>query len=186
MGIKTSQQFDPFTDRTARDIRNSLSESFVAALAARDPAKYMNAARKRREQNLTAKHAAYIDDRLLRYAHIFNVIRAYGIVAPLKQALVIWNQGLFFEFHDHLEAFWKAAAGDQRQVLKGLIKAAGVYIHLEQHHRQAAERLAKKSYALLVQYPDCLSFIANYKTLLKKLKNCEPDPPRLEISSFRD
>ena len=186
MGIKTSKKFDPFADRTARDIRNELSEKFVDALAVLDPHKYLNAARKLREQNLLSVHADYIDDRLQRYNHVFEEIQADRIGDPLQQALVIWNRGLFFEFHDHLEMLWQAAAGDQRQALKGLIKAAGVYIHLEQDHRQAAESLAKKSYDLIQQYASCLTFIANIETLLEKLKLADTVPPQLEISSFRD
>ena len=184
--IKRINKFDPFTDRTARDIRNSLSEAFVTAVAAKDPDEYLNTVRKWRAQDLSSPHADYIDDRFRRYDHVFYAIRAGGIDDPLQQALLIWNQGLFFEFHDHLETLWLAATGDQRQALKGLIKAAGVYIHLEQDHRQVAESLAMKSYDLLRQYAHCLSFIANYKTLLEKLKYCEPAPPRLEISSFHD
>ena len=186
MEIKTVERFDPFTDRRARDIRNSLSEAFVAALAAKDHEQYLHMAQKWQAQNLSSFYADYIDDRLLRYENVFNAVQTGGIDDPLQQAIVVWNQGLFFEFHDHLETLWQAATGDQRQALKGLIKAAGVYIHLEQHHHQAAQRLAMKSYELLRQYPHCLSFIANYKTLLGKLKNFEPTPPRLEISSFRD
>lgn len=180
------EKFDPFTDRTARDIRNSLSETFVAALAAKDPERCLNIAQKWREQNVSSLYIDYIDDRLLRYENVFTAVQTGAIKDKLQQALVVWNQHLFFEFHDHLEPIWQAATGDQRQALKGLIKAAGVYIHLEQHHHQAAENLAMKSYDLLQQYPHCLSFIANYKALLGKLKNFEPIPPRLEISSFRD
>ena len=179
--LKKNERFDPFVDRTARDIRNSLSESFVAALAVRDPAKYLNAARKWREQNLSDLHADYIVNRLLRYENVFDAVRAGGINDPLQQALVIWNQHLFFEFHDHLEALWQTATGDQRQALKGLIKAAGVYIHLEQHHRQAAKSLAMKLYQLLRQYAHCLAFIANHETLLDKLESGDPVPPRLKI-----
>ena len=179
MGIKAPNRFDPFTDRTARDIRNSLSESFVAALATRDPDKYMNAARKWREQNLSARHIEYIGDRLLHYDQVYDAIRTGGIDDPLQRALVIWNQRLFFEFHDHLETLWQSATGDQRQALKGLIKAAGVYIHHEQHHRQAAKSLAMKSYQLLQQYVHCLAFIGNYETLLDKLESGDPVPPRL-------
>ncbi|MGD8740038.1 MAG: DUF309 domain-containing protein [Desulfobacterales bacterium] len=179
--LKKREQFDPFVDRTARDIRNSLSESFVAALAVRDPAKYLIVARKWREQNLSALHADYIGDRLLRYQHVFNAFQAGGMNDPLQQAVIIWNQRLFFEFHDYLEPHWKAATGDQRQVLKGLIKAAGVYIHLEQHHRQAAKSLAMKSYQLLRKYAHCLAFIANHETLLDKLESGDPVPPRLKI-----
>ena len=110
-------------------------------------------------------------------------MRAGGINDPLQQALVIWNQHLFFEFHDHLEALWQTATGDQRQALKGLIKAAGVYIHLEQHHRQAAKSLAMKSYQLLRQYAHCLTFIANHETLLDRLESGDAVPPRLKILS---
>ena len=184
--LKIHNQFDPFADRTARDIRNTLSEAFVAALAALDPGDYKNAARKWRSQKPAACYIHYIDRRLQRYDLVLNTIRADRIDDPLQQTVVIWNQGLFFEVHDHLEAIWQRASGDERQALKGLIKAAGVYVHLEQHHLQAAKSLAMKSYDLLRQFPHCLSFIANYETFLEKLKNCEPAPPRLEISSFRD
>ena len=181
MGIKTPNRFDPFTDRTARDIRNSLSESFAEALAAGDPDKYLSTSRNWLEQNLAALHVEYITDRLRCYDHVFDTIREGGIDDPLQQALVIWNQRLFFEFHDHLETIWQSATGDQKQALKGLIKAAGVYIHLEQDHRQAANSLALKSYRLLQQYAHCLAFIANHEILLEKLKSGDPVPPRLKL-----
>ena len=178
--LQGSERFDPFTNRTARDIRNSLSDAFVAALAAKEPEQYLNIAQKWQEQNLSARHSEYITNRLLRYDLVFDEIQAGRIEDPLQRALVIWNQRLFFEFHDHLETIWKSATGDQRQALKGLIKAAGVYIHLEQHHRQAAESLAMKSYQLLRQYVHCLAFIANYETLLDKLESGDPVPPLLK------
>ena len=186
MGIKTLKKFNPFTDRTARDIRNTLSESFAAALAATDPAGYLIEARKWRSQKLLARYANYVDIRLQRYDFVFNAIREYRIDDPLQQAVVIWNQSLFFEFHDHLETLWKTATGDRRQMLKGLIKAAGVYVHLEQHHDEAAKSLAMKSFDLLHQYSHCLAFLANSETLLDKLKKCDRVPPQLEISSVGD
>ena len=84
----------------------------------------------------------------------------------------------------NLETLWKDADGDKRQALKGLIKAAGVFIHLEQDHQRAAESLAMKAYSLLQQYHHCLKFVANAETLLNTLKTGEPHPPRLKISSF--
>ena len=156
------------------------------ALVALEPAGYLIAARKWQSQKLSMRYINYIDIRLQRYDLVFNTIREYRIEDPLQQAVVIWNQSLFFEFHDHLETLWKAATGDQRQMLKGLIKAAGVYVHLEQHHQQAAKSLAMKSFELLRQYSHCLAIIANSETLLDKLKKCDPVPPRLEILSSRD
>jgi hypothetical protein len=185
MGIKTPEKFDPFTDRTARDIRNTLSDAFTAALAAMDPVEYLNAAHKWRSKKLPERYTHYIDKRLQHYDLVLKTIREDRSNDPLQQAVVIWNHGLFFEFHDHLEAIWHSASGEERQVLKGLIKAAAVYVHLEQQHEQAAKSLAMKSYRLLRQYPHCLSFIANYNTLLERLKNCEPVPPQLEIAPMQ-
>ncbi|MEJ2101872.1 MAG: DUF309 domain-containing protein [Desulfobacterales bacterium] len=182
MAIAAAKRFDPFADRTARDIRNSLSGSFAVAIAAMDPDKYLSVARRWREQNLFQIYSDYIADRLLRYDQVLQTIRAGGINEPLKQALVVWNQSLFFEFHEHLESLWRSASGDQREALKGLIKAAGVYIHLEQHHRKAAESLAIKSFNLLRQYGHCLTFIANFGILLDRLNKLDPAAPRLEIS----
>ena len=85
-----------------------------------------------------------------------------------------------------METLWQAATGNQRQMLKGLIKAAGVYVHLEQHHEQAAKSLAMKSFNLLRQYSHRLAFIANSETLLDKLKKCDRIPPQLEISSIHN
>ena len=186
MEIKKAQRYNPFTDRTARNIRNSLSESFAAALAEMDAGGYITVARKWRSQQPAVPYAHYIDKRLERYDFVINTVREYRIDDPLQQAVVIWNQSLFFEFHDHLETRWHAATGDQRQMLKGLIKAAGVYVHLEQHHEEAAKSLAMKSFDLLRQYAHCLSFIANPETLLDKLKHCDPVPPQLEIASIQD
>lgn len=184
MGIKASEIFDPFTDRTSRDIRNSLSEAFVKTIGAKNRMAYLSVARQWREQNLSSLHSDYIDDRLLRYENVFDAIQTGEVVDPLQQALIIWNQGLFFEFHDHLEGIWKSASGDMRQALKGLIKAAGVYIHLEQDHRQAAQSLANKAFVLLQQYRHCLTFMANSEALLNKLKTIDPDPPQLDMASF--
>ena len=181
---KAAARFDPFEDRTARDIRNTLSEAFVSALAEMDPAEYLNAAQKWRARNLAQHYLHYIDTRLQRYDLVFNTVRNDQIRDTLHRAVVIWNQNLFFEFHDHLEQIWHSASGDERQALKGLIKAAGVYIHLEQNHLPAARSLAMKAYDLLYQFAHCLPFISNYDTFLEKLKNCELAPPRLEFWSY--
>ena len=66
------QRFDPFTDRTARDIRNTLSDAFVAALAGMDPAEYLNAAHKWRSLKPSARYTHYIDKRLQRYDLVFK------------------------------------------------------------------------------------------------------------------
>jgi uncharacterized protein len=172
--------FDPFNNRLARDIRNTLSEAFVDALLALDKSEYQNIAQKWLAGNLDDVYAGYIKDRLERYAQVFEKISAQGIKDAKIQMLVIWNHGLFFEVHDHLEHLWQQTSGAERQALKGLIQAAGVYIHLKFNHRQAAERLAAKSSDRIQKYADCLSFIDDLNLLIDKLQNLDIVPPLLK------
>ena len=176
--------FDPFNNRLARDIRNTLSEAFVEALMALDKSEYQNIAQKWLAGNLDDVYAGYILDRLKRYAQVFEKININGINDAKIRMLVIWNHGLFFEVHDHLERLWQQTSGDERQALKGLIQAAGVYIHLKFNHRQAAERLAIKSSDRIQKYADCLSFIDDLNLLIDKLQNLDIVPPLLIPESY--
>jgi hypothetical protein len=178
-------KFDPFNNRLSRDIRNALSEAFMAALERMEPAAYRDEADGRLVQNPPAILIAYIQDRLQRYDRVLEQIREGALSEPLLQSLVLWNHGLFFEFHDLLEGIWKPATGDNRQALKGLIKAAGVYIHYEYDHRQPVTKLAAKSYNLIRQYSHCLGFIENLDALLQALKTPDSNPPRLENPALR-
>jgi len=177
--------FDPFNNRLARDIRNTLSQAFSEALMKLDKSEFQIAARKWLAGNSGDVYADYIEDRLERYGQVFEKIKTNGINDAKIQAVVIWNHGLFFEVHDHLERLWQQAAGDERQAFKGLIQAAGVYVHLKFNHRQAAERLAVKSADLIQKYAACLSFIGNLNLLIDKLHSLDNVPPLLESPGLR-
>jgi hypothetical protein len=178
----SSVSFDPFTNRFSRDIRNSLSEALVQALIQSDQSCYRLVGERWLAGNPDDVHTDYIQDRLKRYNRAFDQIRVNRIEDPKHQAIVLWNLGLFFEVHEHLEAIWHQAIGDEHQALKGLIQAAGVYVHLKFRHRSAAERLAVKSLKRLQQYTEHLTFIDNLNLLLDKLKNLDSDPPLLTVS----
>ena len=175
----TPASFDPFNDRLSRDIRNTLAETFVDALLQLDKSGYQRTAEQWLTKDLDDVYAGYIQDRIKRYDRVLNQIKENRIKDAKLQALIIWNHGLFFEVHEHLEWIWQKTAGDEYQALKGLIQAAGVYIHLEFNHREAAEKLAIKSSDRIQKYADCLTFIANLNMLLDNLKNLDPAPPLL-------
>ena len=181
---KPDGKFDPFNNRLSRDIRNTLSEAFMAALSRMEPAAYRDEADIWRAKNPSHVHLDYIEDRLQRFDRVFEQVKAFSLDEPLVQSLVIWNNGLFFEFHDHLEGILQQTTGDDREALKGLIKAAGVYVHHEFNHQQAVKRLSTKSYNLIRQYAFCLTFIKNLDVLLQKLSALDPDPPKLENSAI--
>jgi hypothetical protein len=172
--------FDPFNDRLSRDIRNTLSESFADALVRKEPIEYRAAAEKWLAEKLAAGYLNYIQDRLHRYDLVLEKIVASRLDDAMLQSLVLWNNGLFFEFHDHLERIWQKTTGDEHQALKGLIQAAGVYIHMEHNRQDAAKNLSIKSLNLIRRYSRSLAFITNLDVLTKKLENLDPVSPILE------
>ena len=178
-------KFDPWTNRLSRDIRNTLSEAFIEALSHMEASVYHDEADIWRSKNPADIYLEYIRERLQRYDRVIEQIRSYRLDDALLQSLVIWNHRLFFEFHEHLEGLWMQATGDERQALKGMIKAAGVYAHHEYNHQPAVKSLSAKSYDLLRQYSHCLAFVENLDVLTQKLKNLDPDPPRLENPALR-
>jgi hypothetical protein len=171
--------FDPFNNRLSRDIRNTLACAYVDALQQADKGIYQQTAELWLANKLERDPARYIRDRLKRYDHAFDQITENRIRDAKLQALIIWNHRLFFEVHELLERVWQQTTGDEFQALKGLIQAAGVYVHLEYKHRVAAEKLAAKSSDRIRKYRSCLKFIANLDTLLGKLLCPDAEPPLL-------
>ena len=179
-------KFDPFSDRLSRDIRNTLSEAFIDALSRMEPSAYRDEAGIWRAKNPSEIYLEYIQNRLQSYDQVFKQIKVNQLVDPLLRSLVIWNNGLFFEFHDHLEGIWIQATGDKKQALKGLIKAAGAYIHNEYGRQEAVKSISVKSHNLIRQYSHGLTFITNLDVLIQKLIALDPIPPRLENPALRE
>lgn len=175
----SSNRFDPFNNRLSRDIRNTLSEAIVEALNRVDRSPYRNTAAQWLANELDDVYVDYIQDRLKRYDQVFEDVDQNHIINPRYQALLLWNQSLFFEVHEQLEQLWHKTTGDERETLKGLIQAAGVYIHLKYNHLRAAEKLAIKSAERLQNNSGQLTFIRNLDVLLVKLKTLDKPPPQL-------
>jgi hypothetical protein len=83
----------------------------------------------------TRAHAA----RALRAAAAFRPAPGDTVDAACGRAVALWNEGLFFEVHEVLEAEWKHTAGAVRQALQGLIQM-GVALH---HHAHGNARGAR-------------------------------------------
>ena len=177
---KPFTHFDPFSDRYARDIRNSLSEAFVESINISDPSYYRQLESRWSSSDLAPPYRIYIRDRLDRYDSVFNEIASEAISDTLIQAVIIWNEGLFFETHEQLELIWHKAKGEFREAIKGWIKAAGAYVHLECNRRQPALGLSHKAVLLLKRYGHALTCIQNLNTLITALEPLNPIPPKLE------
>ena len=178
--------FDPFADRKARDIRNSLSAAFVTSLQQADPTAFIESAARWLGDNPLPLYAGYIRARRVRYSQSLDFVRRQQIRDPMVQALVIWNAGLFFELHEHLEIVWQQKTGSLRQALQGLIQAAGVYVHQERGNSKAARGLSRRAAALLKAHGCKLAFIGNLDDLLASLDSPHAPPPRLHLAVSAD
>ncbi|MDH3391793.1 MAG: DUF309 domain-containing protein, partial [Desulfobulbaceae bacterium] len=117
--------FDPFASRRAREIRNTLSRSFLQALAVKNAAVFQQCGADFLQQNLEPGYAEYVKTRMQKYAESYAIIEQQGLKEVLQQAATLWDIGLYFEMHELLELEWKGAAGDRRRALQGLIRACG-------------------------------------------------------------
>lgn len=171
--------FDPFKDRLSRDIRNELSERLPAALDDNSLTPVKQAAAPYLAQNIAPFYHAYINDRLARYAAALAIISQHSIGGTLERALVLWDLGLFFEVHELLEHAWRQAAGPEKEILQAMIRAAGVYIHLENGNRAGAAKMAAKAAETLARHRSAMPRSLPLDLLLVKLQRLDPVPPKL-------
>ncbi len=172
--------FDPFSDRTARNIRNSLSTALVAELTGSGTQTVDEVVRDWLKQDIATVYSNYLRNRQPRYAQAITEIERMQIQDPRLQAVVLWNAGLFFEVHELLETMWLGATGIERTALKGFIQAAGVYVHCRRGNMAAGQGLASRARVHLKTASQALDFIANLDELLESLINPTDSPPSLQ------
>ena len=175
-----NKHFDPFNDRLARDIRNALGKAFVSGSGTLDPSAARQAAAIFVTPELAPHHREYIDDHLHRYEAVYAAIQEHQAQDPFRQALYLWDHGLFFEFHEVVEELWlQAREGPQKLALQAMIRAAGVYIHLAEGHCEAAQSMAAKAAAALAAHRSALPVSIDCPALISALERLDPVPPKL-------
>jgi predicted metal-dependent hydrolase len=175
-------RFDPFNDRPARDIRNQLSEAFIEGLRCDDLASVHRLADRWMASHPAEQYTGYIQDRLRRYEDVLAALAHSPTAGWQGQLVALWNRHLFFEVHELLETIWRAATGNRRRALQGLIRAAAAFVHLEQGNREAAGRLAEKARQLIGENTDELRFIGNLPQLAQALKQAGDSLSWIELA----
>lgn len=168
--------FDPFGDRAAREIRNTLSAAFVAAWR-EGPADLPAVAAALQARHPHPVYRRWIVERLAAYRAAWRD-RAEREAPDLFDDLVrLWNRRLFFEVHELLEVHWRQARGARREALQALILAAGVYVHREAGRQAAVASLSRRAAARLEACREHLPAIANLEELCRRLEAAEAPPP---------
>ena len=180
------ESFDPFADRSARDLRNSLATALAKALASGRRDGYRQLAQRWRAGGLCAGCQRYLEDRLGRYEQAMAACQAPPDRSPLRNVRVLWNLGLFFEVHEVVEEIWRASTGGRREALKGLVQAAGVFVHREAGRRAPAARLAARAAQRLARWGPYLPEIGNLEELLTDLATFPAAPCPLQPAAAGD
>ncbi len=173
-----SARFDPFSDRASRDIRNTLSEAFVAAWQG-SGVDYGAVADRLRRAHGQPFYRDYIAQRLKAYRAATGDRRHLDHPDLLDDVIVLWNRRLFFEVHELLEHHWREARGLKREALQTMILAAAVYVHREAGREPAAAKLGRRVSARLENVRPYLKTIANLDALVRALATPQSRPPIL-------
>lgn len=171
--------FDPFSDRISRDIRNALSEAFVAFWEGSD-ADYTGVAAALHTRHRHPVYRDYIDQRLADYRAALAACRALDDPGLLDEMIVLWNRELFFEVHELLESHWLDARGTKREVLQTLIQAAAVFVHRAAGRTAAAAKMGRRVRDRLEALRAHLTPINNLDALCRALVEPQGRPPQLE------
>jgi hypothetical protein len=181
-GMTMDPCFDPFNDRVARNIRNSLSSALISELTRSEPDAVARVASGWERRQPAPVYQAYVRSARQHYRQVLHDIRLRGIEDPRRQAVMLWNAGLFFELHELLETIWHGVRGAEHNALKGLIQAAGAYVHSLRGKADAAQGLAGKARQNLLAGCECLNFIANVDRLIDALEQPVLAPPHLILT----
>jgi hypothetical protein len=108
------------------------------------------------ERQLRSGFAAHAEEFRSRVRRGWEVVRARPL-APAEAALehtlaeagALFDAGLYFEVHEHLEPRWFRASGDEREILRGLIQVAVGFQHLANDNVAGAKLLLAEGAARL-------------------------------------
>jgi len=171
--------FDPYSNRLARDIRNSLSSALVDELTGNAPGSLSAVADDWLATAPGPEYQTYIKNRLALFHQAMDHINAEQIKDTRFQSICLWNLGLFFEMHELLETIWQKSREPERSALKGWIQAAGVYVHFHRGKVDVAGKLARKAKKHLRNGRTQLDFISNIDQLIDALEKGTEIAPKL-------
>lgn len=169
--------FNPFEDRFSRDMRNTLSSALATAIETGEHNTLKNVIEDFDGKDLAPHYRTYFDKRCIHYKKALESMETE--LAPIEQAVILWNEGLYFEVHEVLEHVWYHAQGNEKLTLQALIRAAGVYVKKEYGYTGPAAKIAEKSWPVLQDNEDLLKSYFDPEPLIHALQNLEEPPPHL-------
>ncbi len=171
-------KFNPFENRLCRDIRNNVGHDFVKSLKTKDHDGFKLKANAYISQYPHRHITDYIRGRLHEFKIIFIQISSFdnNPAAFFNISRMLWNQGLFFEFHEWIEEKWVTAKGDQKRMLQALIMASVAYEQLQYDRISPAKKLAAKALTRIEETRPFIPVGIDTDALIKALRLLSPFP----------
>ena len=143
--------FNPFEDRTDRDVRNLLGSAFIDALHKGNQTPVAQAVADLDRRQLPGPTQNYINARYDRYAAVLAQMSSNPLLGADIYAIagLLWDESLFFECHEWLEQDYRAVQGQKKKILQAMIRTAGTFELLAYNRKKAAVSVAAKALAVL-------------------------------------
>jgi hypothetical protein len=107
-------------------------------------------------------HAERMQAHAARGARAAAAFDAFGragddvVAGAIDRAVALWNERLFFEVHEVLEAQWLRATGPARQALQGLIQIGVAFHHHAHGNARGARTLMREGRSRLAAHAAAL------------------------------
>ena len=86
---------------------------------------------------------------------LFFMSDCTGSIHPqAKKGLQLFNAGKYFEAHEALEDAWNAENGDAKNLYRGILQTAVVYLHITRGNYNGAVKVYERSLKWLKDIPD--------------------------------
>lgn len=143
--------FNPFEDRTDRDVRNFLGGAFIVALHKKDPAPVDQVIWDLGLKKISQAAQHYVKDRCDRYSSVLAKMSSNPMPGSdiFATADLLWDESLFFECHEWLEQDYRKLSGQEKKILQAMIRTAGAFELLAYNRKKAAASVAAKALAML-------------------------------------
>ncbi|HTX89977.1 MAG TPA: DUF309 domain-containing protein [Anaerolineales bacterium] len=97
------------------------------------------------------------------------------------EGMELFNQGRYFEAHEALEAAWRAETGPIRNLYRGVLQAAVVYLHLTRRNYPGVVKVYGRCRKWLELWPETCRGVAvgqlihDLDTVLSRVQELGPD-----------
>jgi len=147
----TEIEFNPFENRTDRDVRNLLGRAFVRALHKGSRSPVAQAVADLDPEKLPGPAQNYLKTRYDRYTAVLAQMASNPPLGAdiYATAGLLWDESLFFECHEWLEQDYRTFQGQKKRVLQAMIRTAGAFELLAYNRKKAAVSVAAKALAVL-------------------------------------